>query len=309
MLFLQQGEELSIACGDRVTSLLLVQKRSNQEKTTPRLALAGHPARQVREPGPGFSTAHPCAGEKESASCRFPLRGLSPPAHRRTGAPGRAAGHPGPHSVRSGSAAATAEKRAALPGLQNSIRSERSSRERAKLERDVVRAVRLRLCGLRSGRMEGENSYSIPMSLGPALAFASAVAFDSVLPGVRAGCAPLLWGPCAAVRDGRQARRVIGRDADHFSSGQESGRKTRPALTDLPGRKPGKRQAGWPSLLVTFLLATQEKSDSVAAGDRPLFALNAARARASRTRCAPTGASDRRFFATAAASRIAGAFA
>jgi hypothetical protein len=68
----------------------------------------GHPAwrlppilgRQVRELGPGFSTAHPCAGEKESASCRFPLRGLSSPAHRRTGAPGRAAGHPGPHSVR-----------------------------------------------------------------------------------------------------------------------------------------------------------------------------------------------------------------
>src|SRR3546814_4724396 len=44
----------------------------------------------------------------------------------------------------------------------------------------------------------------------------------------------------------------------------------------------GKRQAGWPSLLVTFLLATQEKSDSVAEGDRPLFALNATSARASR---------------------------
>jgi hypothetical protein len=33
----------------------------------------------------------------------------------------------------------------------------------------------------------------------------------------------------------------------------------------------GKRQAGWPSLLVTFLLATQEKSDSSAAGDRKLL--------------------------------------
>jgi len=68
----------------------------------------GHPAwrlppihgRQVREAGPGFSTAHPCAGEKESASCRFPLRGLSSPPHRRTGAPGRAARHRGAHSVR-----------------------------------------------------------------------------------------------------------------------------------------------------------------------------------------------------------------
>jgi hypothetical protein len=29
--------------------------------------------------------------------CRCPLGGLSTPTHRRTGAPGRAAGHPGPH--------------------------------------------------------------------------------------------------------------------------------------------------------------------------------------------------------------------
>jgi hypothetical protein len=41
-------------------------------------------------------------------------------------------------------------------------------------------------------------------------------------------------GPCAAVRGGRQAPRGIGRDADPFSPGQESGRKTRPTLTDLP---------------------------------------------------------------------------
>ena len=57
-------------------------------------------------------------------------------------------------------------------------------------------------------------------------------------------------------------------DVDSFSSGQESCRKARPRLTDLPGRTPGKRQAGWPSLLVTFLLAMQEKSDSAADGGR-----------------------------------------
>jgi flagellar biosynthesis protein FliQ len=51
---------------------------------------------------------------------------------------------------------------------------------------------------------------------------------------------------------------------------------------------PGKRQAGWPSLLVTFLLATQEKSDSVAAGDRPLFASNHPRAESIATEVAPT---------------------
>ena len=53
----------------------------------------GHPTwrfppihgRKVSEPGPGFSTAHPCTGEKESTSCRLPLRALSTPTHRRTG--------------------------------------------------------------------------------------------------------------------------------------------------------------------------------------------------------------------------------
>jgi hypothetical protein len=77
----------------------------------------------------------------------------------------------------------------------------------------------------------------------------------------------------------------------------------------LPGRRPGKRQAGWPSLLVTFLLATQEKSNSSAVGDRKLLLTlllcseatpnqKASRlksllqtARASRTGCAPTGGS------------------
>jgi hypothetical protein len=50
----------------------------------------------------------------------------------------------------------------------------------------------------------------------------------------------------------------------------------------------GKRQAGWPSLLVTFLLATQEKSDSVADGDRPLFALKSSRGvKASRLKSLP----------------------
>ena len=43
-------------------------------------------------------------------------------------------------------------------------------------------------------------------------------------------------GPCAAVRRGRQARRGVDRDVDSFSSGQESCRKARPRLTDLPGR-------------------------------------------------------------------------
>ena len=81
-------------------SLCVAKEKVTQEKGHPAWRLPGIPARQVREPGQGFSTARPCTGEKESASCQFPLRGLSTPTHRRTGAPGRAAGHPCPHSAR-----------------------------------------------------------------------------------------------------------------------------------------------------------------------------------------------------------------
>jgi hypothetical protein len=58
-------------------------------------------------------------------------------------------------------------------------------------------------------------------------------------------------------------------EADHFSP-------VHGCAVEKPGRTsrtcrawtPGKRQAGWPSLWVTFLLATQEKSDSAAGGGR-----------------------------------------
>ena len=68
----------------------------------------------------------------------------------------------------------------------------------------------------------------------------------------------------------------IDMDVDPFSSGQESCRKARPHLTHFLGRMPRKRRAGWPSLLVTFLLATQEKSDSPSAGGRNALKLLAA---------------------------------
>jgi hypothetical protein len=69
---LRVEQELSSALGSRVTFLLRGQEKSNQKRRPPRLALAahratapalpqlGHPCprhgRQVREPGPGFST-------------------------------------------------------------------------------------------------------------------------------------------------------------------------------------------------------------------------------------------------------------
>jgi hypothetical protein len=82
-------------------------------------------------------------------------------------------------------------------------------------------------------------------------------------------------GPCAAVRDGRPARRGIGRDADPFSPGQEPGRKTRPALTDLLGGSPASAKRGGLSLWLPFSLATQRESNSGARGARKLFALDA----------------------------------
>ena len=71
-------------------------EKSNPKRGHPAWRLPPIPGRQVREPEPGFSAAHPCAVEKASASCRCPLRGLidsdSPP-HR---GPEERAGHSWP---------------------------------------------------------------------------------------------------------------------------------------------------------------------------------------------------------------------
>ncbi|HXD38708.1 MAG TPA: hypothetical protein VN624_18780, partial [Rhodanobacter sp.] len=92
-------------------------------------------------------------------------------------------------------------------------------------------------------------------------------------------------------------------DVDSFSPGQDALSKSPAPTHGLAGQEPGKRQAGWPSLLVTFLLATQEKSDSVAEGDRPLLVLNAAKSIARKR--APTGAGGRKLLALNGAKGIA----
>ncbi|MFZ0870881.1 MAG: hypothetical protein WAM90_09150, partial [Rhodanobacter sp.] len=82
-----------------------------------------------------------------------------------------------------------------------------------------------------------------PCSLFPALCSLLFALPSLSLSWPRSGCVPSAGrdargstrGPCAAVRRGRQARRGIDRDVDSFSSGQESCRKARPRLTDLPG--------------------------------------------------------------------------
>ena len=61
-------------------------EKSNPKRGHPVWRLPGVAARQVREPGAGFSTAHPCADEKAAASCRRPLaRPVAPASPPRRG--------------------------------------------------------------------------------------------------------------------------------------------------------------------------------------------------------------------------------
>ncbi len=115
---------------------------------------------------------------------------------------------------------------------------------------------------------------------------------------------PLLYpGPLCGGESGSTGREAgIDRDVDAFSHGQDA--RSKSPAHGLAGQEPGKRQAGCSFSLVTFALSTQRESDSVAAGDRPLFALNTTRA--SRTECASAGAGGRKFFAIPSANRNAG---
>jgi len=108
-----KSEKLSSACGSRATFLCVARETWPKERpprfrafrasgnrscvaSTP--ASMPSPARKVREPGPGFSTGHPALAKRSRHPCRLPLRSLSSPPRRCRGAPGRAAGHRGPHT-------------------------------------------------------------------------------------------------------------------------------------------------------------------------------------------------------------------
>jgi hypothetical protein len=100
LLVAHSEQELSCAYSARVTSLLLVQKRSNQEKTTPRLALAGLlPGKSVSR-GRAFRAGIVPARKGESIHGLARYAACRPRLTAAQGTPGRAAGHPGPHSVR-----------------------------------------------------------------------------------------------------------------------------------------------------------------------------------------------------------------
>jgi len=70
-------------------------------------------------------------------------------------------------------------------------------------------------------------------------------------------------GPSVAVRRGREGRAAgIAKEGDAFSTGQESGRKARPRLTDSEGRSPESATAGCRFLLATSPLDKQRRSSS-----------------------------------------------
>ena len=67
--------------------------------------------------------------------------------------------------------------------------------------------------------------------------------------------------PCAAVSRGRSGREAgIDMDVDAFSLGQDARSKSPAPAHELAGRKPGKRQAGWPSLWLLSLGHPRESS-------------------------------------------------
>jgi len=73
--------------GARVTFSLRGQRESNQRERPPRLALAGRPARQVREAWPGFSSGLLPARKGEAIRGLARCAAWSSPLHRRPGAP------------------------------------------------------------------------------------------------------------------------------------------------------------------------------------------------------------------------------
>ena len=94
-----KGQSFRLPAAAELLSLCVAKEKVTKEKGHPAWRLPPIHGRQVREPGSGFSNGHPARAKRHRHPCRCPLRGLSSPTHRRTGAPGRAAGHPGPHSV------------------------------------------------------------------------------------------------------------------------------------------------------------------------------------------------------------------
>ncbi len=230
--------------------LLRGQEKVTKEKATPLPRFPGILPGKFACGLRGLSTGHPALTPNWLASMQATLRAFPSPARRCRGDPGRAPRHRGADSVRRGVASARARRHVAFgvfvsPPIALSVAPQRRSR-RVRL----AEALRLRP----SAYAQGERlRWAAPLLLPFAFALA-----PSRVRARMARCSTR--GPCAAVRRGRQGRAAgVARDGNAFSRGQEPARKARPRLTDLPGRKPGKRQAGWPSLWLLSLWPRKEK--------------------------------------------------
>ena len=104
-----QSKSVSSTCGGRATFLCLARETWPKERPPPLGACrASLPGKSVSR-GRAFRQHIHVLAKRDRPPADSPA-GLSSPTHRRTGAPGRAAGHPGPHSVRRRCAAAKAEE-------------------------------------------------------------------------------------------------------------------------------------------------------------------------------------------------------
>jgi hypothetical protein len=229
-----QSRSFRLPAAAEVLLFCLSKREVPKRKRPPAWRLPPIHGRQVRESGPGFSSGLLPArkgvaipGNARCAACRPRLTAAQ-------GTPGRAAGHPGPHSV---------------------MKLKSNGHSKAALCCGFAPALDLAL--LKSARWE-----------------------RAALP----------------VAHPRTRRAGEGMDARVE------------ATQGVVARCPQGAPSGWPFSWVTFSLATQRESDSVAEGDRPLLILNAAKARASRT-SALLQLQARQFSAAAAAKHATGAVA
>jgi len=199
--------------GGRTTFSLRAQRESSQRERAPRLALAGPPARQVREAVPGFSSGLLPARKGIAIHGDARCATSSSPPHRRPGAP---------------------EKQRA-PSAQK--------------------------------QQQQHPSPTLPCEQGRETTGARGLAFA---PASGAQDARLLCrAPSAAVSRGRSGRAAgVAREGNAFSTGQESGRKARPRLTDFPsmdGRKASPRGVVF-SWLLLFWTSKREVARPPAGG-------------------------------------------
>jgi len=223
--------------GARVTFLLRGQEKSNQKRRPPRLALAGHPARQVREAGPGFSSGHrataPALPQLGHPCPRLPARkgesihGLarcaawSSPPHRRPGA---------------------------LQEQARFLRARSNGNSRSKT-----------LCSRSLPPLRAGESWNGVLLLLPLL--------------LRAGARCSTRAPYGAAGGARKVRRMAGRDAGQFSAGTRRCRRKTPQPARAPGRQDAwrARHRGAVSLWLLSLWASKEKVARLPAGRRNRF--------------------------------------